>query len=65
VEKPFNWTALVNEPLGEPELVHLRRGVDRGQPCGNEKWTGKIVKRLGLESTMRDPWRSKKGEEAA
>ena len=65
VENPSHWRALINEPLGEPELAQLRRGVDRGQPYGSERWTNRIVNRLGLESTMRDPWRPKKSKEAA
>ena len=39
----------------------LRRArINRGQPYGSDPWTGRIAKRLGLESSLRDPWRPKK-----
>jgi len=60
VDKPSDWLALVNEPLGLPQLEKLRLGVNRGQPYGAVQWTRKIAKRLGLESSLRNPWRPKK-----
>ena len=42
------------------ELESLRRSVQRGQPFGSESWCERIIKRLGLESTIRAPGRPKK-----
>jgi putative transposase len=60
MEKPSHWLALVNQPIESPQLDKLRLGVNRGQPYGGALWTAKTAKRLGLQSTLRDPWRPKK-----
>jgi hypothetical protein len=36
VDKPSDWLALVNEPIGSPQLEKLRLGVNRGQPYGDK-----------------------------
>jgi putative transposase len=56
---PSNWTAYVNRPQSEKELDALRRSVNRGAPYGDETWTEQTAIRLGLESSLRDPWRPK------
>jgi putative transposase len=53
IERPRNWVRRVNQPLTEQELEALRRCVRRGQPFGGERWTERIAKKLGLESTLR------------
>jgi hypothetical protein len=53
VARPRGWTAHVNAPQTEAELEAIRRCVRRGQPFGDERWTERMVKRLGLETTMR------------
>ena len=45
---------------GKSLLESLRRSVHRGQPFGSASWCERIVKRLGLESTLRAPGRPKK-----
>ncbi len=60
VERPSDWPRIVNEPIVEREIDRLRQSVKRGQPYGEEQWTKKVAKRLGLESTLRDPWRPRK-----
>lgn len=57
---PRNWLSFVNTPQTEKELERLRQSVNRGQPYGDETWTERIVKRLGLESTFRPRGRPKK-----
>lgn len=63
VDRPADWLECVNEPILEAEIERLRLSVKRGRPYGNEQWTLKMVQRLGLESTMRNPWRPKKRRE--
>lgn len=48
-----NWVQRVNEPLTEKEMKAVRWSVKRGSPFGNETWVESIVRRLGLESTLR------------
>jgi putative transposase len=54
-----NWVEHVHEPLTEAELAAVRRSVRRGSPFGDDSWTGRTVRRLGLESTMRPQGRPK------
>ena len=60
VEKPRNWKQRVNRSLPEAELERLDASVTRGRPFGDEKWTAATVGKLGLENTVRDPWRPRK-----
>jgi putative transposase len=60
VERPRGWKSLVNEGIGERELERVRVSIKRGRPFGDEKWLGRMVKRLRLETTVRDPWRPSK-----
>jgi putative transposase len=60
VERPRNWAAIVNEPMAEEEVERLRVSVRRERPFGGVKWVRRMVAKLGLEWTVRDPWRPKK-----
>ena len=55
-----NWVEHVNDPLTEAELAALRRSVSRGSPYGDETWSNRAVRRLGLESTIRPQGRPRK-----
>ena len=55
-----NWVQEVNVPQTEAELAALRRAVNRGCPFGQALWSDQIVRRLGLESTLRPQGRPKK-----
>jgi putative transposase len=58
------WVEHVNAPQSEAELTALRRCVQRGCPFGESSWCDQMVRRLGLESTLRSrgrPHRKKKG----
>jgi putative transposase len=50
---PDNWRQCVNEAHTEAELEALRLSVARGRPYGSAAWVTRVVKRLGLESTVR------------
>jgi putative transposase len=66
VDRPADWEAEVDAAQDERTLEALRVSVARGRPYGSEAWLRQTVKRLGLEHTVRDPWRPKKkpGKEA-
>jgi putative transposase len=59
VERPRNWLEILNEPMREEEVERVRVSLKRGRPFGGEKWVKRVVGRLGLEWTVRDPWRPK------
>jgi REP-associated tyrosine transposase len=62
VSCPRNWVAMVNAVETEAELVALRRSITRGAPFGNSRWSERIARRLGLESSLRPRGRPKKAE---
>ena len=47
------WVDHVNTPQTEAELAAVRSSVNRGSPFGNEAWSERTIRRLGLESTFR------------
>lgn len=57
---PRNWLATVNAVQTDAELAALRRSVARSAPFGDERWSERIAKRLGLESSLRPRGRPKK-----
>jgi len=60
LERPRRWLKLVNTAETEAELAALRRAVQRGCPFGEASWSAKMVRRLGLEMTLRPLGRPKK-----
>jgi putative transposase len=62
VDRPSDWAEIVNRRLATPELLRLRLSVNRGQPYGQAAWIERIAQSLGLQSTLRDPWRPKKNK---
>ena len=64
VDRPRNWTAVVNEAIGEKDLERLRTSVNRGRPLGEEDWVQRTARRLRLTFTLRNAGRPrKKGKE--
>ncbi len=60
VQLPENWTELVDRPLQEIEIEHIRTCVQRQRPYGDEDWQEELCKQLGLGSTIRPRGRPKK-----
>jgi putative transposase len=56
------WLERVNEPLSIGDLQRLRLSVQRSRPYGNESWTKKTARRMGLEYTLRGRGRPRKSE---
>ena len=54
------WADLVHEGLTEAELATLRNAVRRGCPFGEASWSDQVVRRLGLETTIRAQGRPRK-----
>ncbi|MEZ6060538.1 MAG: transposase [Planctomycetaceae bacterium] len=54
------WIEHVNAPQTEAELSALRRSVTRGCPFGGESWCDRVVRQLGLETTLRPRGRPRK-----
>ena len=53
LEKPSQWTRIVNGVETEAELKSLRHSLTRGTPFGDSRWQTRTATQLGLESSMR------------
>ena len=60
IERPRNWTILVNGEQSSEELKTVRTCVSRGRPLGPEAWVEATAARLGLAYTLRGPGRPRK-----
>ena len=60
VDRPRDWTAIVNEAMDKRALEDLRTSVNRGRPWGDATWVQQTARRLGLLFTLRNPGRPKK-----
>lgn len=59
------WLEEVNAPQTEAELSALQRCVQRGSPFGESDWRDRMVRLLGLESTLRPRGRPRKAEKGS
>jgi putative transposase len=60
VSCPRIWLAHVNAVQTEAELAAVRQSIARGAPFGDERWSERTAKRLGLESSLRPRGRPRK-----
>jgi putative transposase len=59
VDRPANWSRLVNAGVDGSNLLQIRTCVIRGRPWGTDSWVAATAKRLSLEFTLRNPGRPK------
>ncbi len=59
VDRPGNWTTLIDEDQNSDEIERLRTSVNRGRPFGEESWVMKTAARLGLTPSLRGRGRPK------
>lgn len=59
IDRPRNWTALVNEPLPGDDLARVQLSFERGRPLGSDPWTVKMAARLGVQYTLNPRGRPK------
>ncbi len=57
VSQPGNWLTLLNEAQTELDEQWVAESINRNRPLGGADWVAKVVKRLGLEHTIRRPGR--------
>ena len=60
--RPEQWTDFVNESQTEKEIAALKVALARGQPFGSSVWREETSKALGLQSTLRQRGRPRKGK---
>ncbi len=61
IPEPEDYLLFVNTPQSKEEEENIRISVVKGKPFGTDAWTVKMIKKFKLESTVRPPWRPKKG----
>lgn len=58
---PSDYLEQVNSSLAEKELEYIRASILKSHPYGDDNWLNKVVKKFGLEITLRQRGRPKKG----
>jgi putative transposase len=54
VERPADWTDRVNAVMTAREQSRWELSLVRGRPFGDDAWTARAARRLGLQHTIRD-----------
>ncbi len=62
IDRPRNWTALVNEPMDPAAVKRVALSFERGRPLGSDPWTLKMAGRMGLQYTLNPRGRPKMPE---
>jgi putative transposase len=60
VDRPRNWSKLLEEKLAAKDLKRIRTSVVRGRPYGSDDWVQAAAERLDLAFTLRPRGRPKK-----
>lgn len=60
VAEPKNYIELLNKPISQKEEDALEKSTTKDVPYGNDTWVKKIVKKFGLEQTLRGVGRPKR-----
>jgi len=58
VDRPPDWPNLVNDI--ETDAPTIREAIRRSSPFGPELWRQRVARELGMEGSLRPPWRPKK-----
>jgi putative transposase len=59
IDRPRQWTALVNEPIAGEDLSRVKLSFARGRPLGSDRWTARMAARLGVQYTLNPRGRPK------
>lgn len=61
IDLPDDYEEWINQPDKEEEIKRLRISVNRGRPFGGDEWTERMVREFGLDVTIRERGRPRKG----
>ncbi len=61
IEIPYNYLKQANDSLVGKELEYIRTSISKSRPYGDDNWMNKTVKKFGLEITLRQRGRPRKG----
>ena len=60
VQRPRNWTKLVNEAIAPAEINRLKLSFERDRPLGTTSWTLQVAQAMGLQYTLNPHGRPRK-----
>lgn len=60
LQRPPNWSNMVDTPHTEPEIEALRRCSAKSAPFGADTWVKDTAEQLGLQSSLRGPGRQRR-----
>jgi len=58
---PSDYLTTISRPQAEKELEFIRESVNKSKPFGSDSWLDQVVKKFGLEMTLRKRGRPKNG----
>jgi putative transposase len=61
VAEPRNYLEWLNRSQPKEEIEKIRQAIERSKPYGSEGWVSKAVAQFGLENTLRNRGRPRKG----
>ena len=61
IDVPDNYLNLVNQAQNQSEEDAIERATIKSNPFGSDRWTDRVVKKFGLEQTLRKVGRPKNG----
>lgn len=62
VSIPRDYLSWLNKPQTQEEEESIEVSIERGRPMGTNTWVTKVVKKFGLESTLKPRGRPRKGD---
>jgi putative transposase len=62
VNRPRDWTQIVNEPMSDGETSQIKTSLIRNRPMGTPAWIKKTASRLHLDHTLRNEGRPQKSK---
>jgi putative transposase len=60
VDRPADWTRLVNQAIEQSTLKQVRESIERNRPLGSPTWARKTAAKLGLQHTLHARGRPRK-----
>ncbi|MBU1557703.1 transposase [Patescibacteria group bacterium] len=61
ISEPKGYLKYLNEPQGESEEKAIQNAIHKSCPYGGDSWKSRVVKKFGLESTLKGVGRPKNG----
>lgn len=54
IDRPDDWTSLVNRAMPQKQLGELRTAIERGRPFGSESWVKRMIDAILRHAAIRE-----------